>query len=75
MERAVICANPGRGGGLLEQKFTVLMYDQRGLGQSSKPDSPYTMADYADDANALLDAVGWHTCHVVCISFMLSLPS
>jgi 3-oxoadipate enol-lactonase len=61
--------NPLRGKGLLEQHFEVLMYDQRGLGQTSKPDVPYTMADYADDAAALLDAVGWDQCHVVGVSF------
>ncbi len=32
----------------------VIRYDQRGLGQTSKPDQKYTMADYADDAAALL---------------------
>jgi 3-oxoadipate enol-lactonase len=61
--------NPIRGKGALEQNFEVLMYDQRGLGQTSKPDEPYTMADYADDAAALLDAVGWDQCHVVGVSF------
>jgi 3-oxoadipate enol-lactonase len=62
-------ANPLRGQGLLEQHFTVLVYDQRGLGQSGKPDVAYTMADYADDAAALLDAVGWTRAHVVGVSF------
>jgi 3-oxoadipate enol-lactonase len=61
--------NPMRGKGLLEQHHEVLMYDQRGLGQTSKPDTPYTMADYADDAAALLDALGWDRAHVVGVSF------
>ena len=61
--------NPTRGTGPLEQQFEVLMYDQRGLGQTSKPDVPYTMADYADDAAALLEVVGWDQCHVVGVSF------
>lgn len=61
--------NPLRGKGPLEQNFEVLMYDQRGLGQTSKPDVPYTMADYADDAAALLDVVGWDSCHVLGVSF------
>jgi 3-oxoadipate enol-lactonase len=54
---------------LLEQRFEVAMYDQRGLGQTTKPDVPYTMADYADDAAALLDELGWDRCHVVGVSF------
>jgi 3-oxoadipate enol-lactonase len=62
-------ANPLRGRGELEAHCTVLMYDQRGLGQTSKPDRPYSMADYADDAAALLDALGWQRCHVVGVSF------
>jgi 3-oxoadipate enol-lactonase len=53
----------------IAQHFEILAYDQRGLGQTSRPDIPYTMADYADDANALLEAVGWHRCLVMGISF------
>ena len=32
-------------------------YDQRGLGQSEKPQVGYTMAAYAEDAAALMDAL------------------
>lgn len=53
----------------LAAHFDILAYDQRGLGQSSRPDSPYTMADYADDAAALLDALGWESCAVMGVSF------
>lgn len=53
----------------LVEHFQILGYDQRGLGQSSRPDRPYTMADYADDANGLLEAVGWDSCLVLGISF------
>lgn len=49
--------------------FELLEYDQRGLGQSAVPSGPYTMADYADDAASLLEAVGWHTCLVLGVSF------
>jgi len=49
--------------------FEILSYDQRGLGQTSRPDIPYTMADYADDANGLLNALGWKRCMVMGISF------
>src|SRR4030067_3143103 len=51
------------------QHLEILAYDQRGLGQTSRPDIPYSMIDYADDANALLEAVGWDCCLVMGISF------
>ena len=53
----------------LAGSFEVLSYDQRGLGQTLAPDRAYTMADYADDAAALLDALGWERCHVMGVSF------
>ncbi|MFZ0250680.1 MAG: alpha/beta fold hydrolase [Acidimicrobiales bacterium] len=69
----------GTGGDLRQQPrltdgpigstFEVLAYDQRGLGQSSVPAWPYAMADFADDAAALLDAVGWDDCLVIGVSF------
>jgi pimeloyl-ACP methyl ester carboxylesterase len=49
--------------------FEVLAHDQRGLGETEIPPGPYEMADYADDAAALLDAVGWDTCRIVGGSF------
>ena len=54
---------------LLSDHFTVLRYDQRGLGQSGKPDQHYSMADYADDAAALMDLVGWDRAAVLGVSF------
>lgn len=51
------------------QCFDVVAHDQRGLGRTEIPPGPYTMADYAADAIALLDAVGWDRCRVVGISF------
>lgn len=53
----------------LAKSCTVLAHDQRGLGLTSIPDGPYTMAQYAHDGAALLDHVGWDTCAVVGISF------
>ena len=55
--------------GPLPEHFEVLAYDQRGLGQTSKPDVPYTMAGYAEDAAALMDALEWRTCMVMGVSF------
>ncbi len=53
----------------IARHFEILAYDQRGLGQTSRPNIPYTMVDYADDASALLEAVGWECCLVMGISF------
>jgi 3-oxoadipate enol-lactonase len=55
--------------GPLAEAFEVLAYDQRGLGQSAVPPGPYAMADYGDDAAALLDALGWGPVPVVGVSF------
>jgi 3-oxoadipate enol-lactonase len=60
---------PGIFDGPLVSHFEVLSYDQRGLGQTSTPRGPYTMGDYAEDAKALLDAVGWDDCLVMGVSF------
>src|SRR5689334_3690598 len=53
----------------LAKAFDLLAYDQRGLGRTDKPDAPYSMADYADDAAALLDHVGWDAVRVIGVSF------
>ena len=51
------------------ERFDVVAHDQRGLGKTSIPPGPYEMADYAADAAALLDHVGWDSCRVVGMSF------
>jgi 3-oxoadipate enol-lactonase len=53
----------------LRENFDLLAYDQRGLGRTSKPDQPYPRADFADDAAALLDAIGWDRVAVLGVSF------
>lgn len=53
----------------LAKAFDLLAYDQRGLGRSDKPDVRYTMADYADDAAALMAHVGWNQALVIGVSF------
>jgi 3-oxoadipate enol-lactonase len=53
----------------LAGQFDLLAYDQRGLGQSSVPEGPWTMADYANDAASLLDDIGWDSCLVIGLSF------
>ncbi|MCB0990405.1 MAG: alpha/beta fold hydrolase [Acidimicrobiales bacterium] len=51
------------------KSFRVIAYDQRGLGRSSKPDRPFTMADYAADAARLLDHLDLASAKVFGISF------
>ena len=60
---------PNQFDGPLGKAFDMISYDQRGLGRSDKPDRRYTMADYADDAAALMDSQGWDHAHVVGVSF------
>ena len=50
---------------LRDRGFQVIAYDQRGLGQTDKPEGPYTMADYGDDAAAVMEALGWQSAHVL----------
>lgn len=49
--------------------FDLLAHDQRGLGQTSISEGPYTMAQYAADAAALAEHIGWSTYRVVGVSF------
>ena len=60
---------PNAMDGPLPKAFDVVAYDQRGLGRSAKPDVDYTMADYADDAAALMDFLGWPRAKVIGASF------
>ena len=53
----------------LADSFAVIAYDQRGLGLSGSPQGEWGMADYADDAAGLLDALSVDTADVVGVSF------
>jgi 3-oxoadipate enol-lactonase len=53
----------------LVDHFTVAAADPRGLGQTDAPDGDWTMADYAEDAVNLLDALGWDRAFVLGESF------
>src|ERR1700743_2556865 len=55
--------------GPIAKAFDLLAYDQRGLGQTEKPDADYSMADYADDAAALMADQGWDEACVMGVSF------
>ncbi|MCU1459571.1 MAG: alpha/beta hydrolase fold protein [Actinomycetia bacterium] len=50
-------------------RFDLLAHDQRGLGRTSIPPGPYSMADYAEDAAALAAHIGWESYRVVGMSF------
>ncbi len=50
------------------ERFQVLSFDQRGVGGSSKPDVPYSIAMIADDTAALMEAVGTPRAHVFGVS-------
>jgi pimeloyl-ACP methyl ester carboxylesterase len=52
----------------LRRDFEVVIYDHRGMGRSGRTEPPFTIADLADDADALLDELGWESAHVVGIS-------
>ncbi len=53
----------------LPSRFEVLAFDQRGMGRTSKPAGPYSMAGYGDDAAGLMDAIGWDEALVIGVSF------
>jgi pimeloyl-ACP methyl ester carboxylesterase len=49
----------------LSKNFQTLLFDNRGIGKSQPCHGPITIETMADDALALLDAVGWDSAHVV----------
>jgi pimeloyl-ACP methyl ester carboxylesterase len=50
------------------KQFQVLTFDQRGSGQSEKPDMDYSIALLADDTAALMDQVGFTSAHIIGVS-------
>lgn len=53
---------------VITEHFRVLRFDQRGIGKSSKPDHPYSIAMLADDTAALMDHVGFDSAHIFGVS-------
>jgi 3-oxoadipate enol-lactonase len=50
---------------VLAAKYRVIAFDNRGAGRSDKPFGHYNLEQMADDAIAVLDAVGVEQAHVV----------
>lgn len=50
------------------RQFRVLTFDQRGSGQSEKPDMEYSIALLADDTATLMDHVGFPSAHIIGVS-------
>jgi pimeloyl-ACP methyl ester carboxylesterase len=49
----------------LAERYRVIWYDNRGIGESDKPEGPYTAAQMAEDALRVLDDHGVDRAHVV----------
>lgn len=52
----------------LAKHFQVIVFDNRGVGKSSKPEKPYSIEIMANDARAVLDAASVESAHVFGIS-------
>lgn len=53
---------------LLADEFRVIVFDNRGVGDSDAPEGPYSVTQLATDAVAVLDAAGIETAHVLGVS-------
>jgi 3-oxoadipate enol-lactonase len=52
----------------LAERFDVIAFDHRGIGDSHVAAAGFTVADLAADAAAVLDHMGWDSAHVMGIS-------
>ena len=49
----------------LAARYKVMVFDNRGVGQTSKPDAPYSIDMMADDTAGLLKALGIEQAHIL----------
>lgn len=49
----------------MQDQYECLIYDQRGHGRSFKPETGYTLEDFAQDLNKITDELGWTQFHLV----------
>jgi len=52
----------------LEEEFLTIAFDNRGVGETSAPEGPYTIPQMAEDTIGLLDAIGIDRAHVFGVS-------
>lgn len=53
---------------ILDKRYRTIVFDNRGVGQSDVPASPYTIGQMADDAAAVMEAAGIQKSRVFGIS-------
>lgn len=53
----------------LVHHFDIATYEPRGIGRTEQPDGAWTMEDYARDAIAVMDALGWQDACIIGESF------
>lgn len=53
---------------VLAERHDVTVFDNRGVGETTCPPEPWTVAQMADDAVGLMDALGYERAHVAGIS-------
>jgi len=52
----------------LTKEYKLILFDNRGIGQTDKPDIPYTFKMMADDLAGLLDAISIKAAHIFGVS-------
>ena len=52
----------------LAKNRPVLVFDNRGIGESEIPEGPYTIQEMAEDTLALIQHLGWSTVQLMGIS-------